>query len=351
MRTTLLIAVLVLNAGFVTAQTKQVAPVPGDPLELATGPTTIADTPEKRSAILNLLERARQNNNLHVSGMKPFDLKASFNSDGSAGVLEESWLSGATWKWSEHLGNYSQLRIFHKGVAYDSNPGSYQPLRLEMVRQAIFWPVGGNFANTVIRVAEANWNGKPVTCALIAGPRASASQETGRQWIEEEFCVDPATGFLQTYSIAPGIYDVYDYSNAFKFHGHSIARRITIVQNSVPVATVELNEMKDLNSTDESQFTPTADMKAPGIRLGPPMRFPQVAKNKATATGVVQPIIIHAALDVTGRVLEAEALQTSDSALSDAALKLVKNTNYGRMRNGELVQRDVFVNVQFVSAQ
>ena len=360
MRTTFFIAVLILNscAGLVTAQTKQVAPVPGDPLELATGPTTIADTPEKRSAILNLLERARQNNNLHVAGMNPFYLKASFNSSASAGnsgpgVLEESWLSGATWRWSEHLGSYSQLRIFHKGVAYDSNPGTYQPLRLQMVRQAIFWPVAGNFANAVIRVAESSWNGKAVTCALIAGPRANASQEIGRQWIEEEFCIDPATGFLQTYSIAPGTYNVYDYSNPFEFHGHSIARRITIVQNSVPVATVELNEMKDLNATDDSLFTPGADMKGPGIMLGPPMRFPQVAKKilPAADTGVVQPIIIHAALDVSGRVLEAEALQTSDSALSEAALNLVKNTKYGPTRNRELVQRDVFINVQFVASQ
>ena len=124
---------IALSAGLATAQTKQFAPVPGDPLELATGPTTIADTPEKRSAVLNLLERARQNNNLHVNGMKPFDLKASFNSSGSdgnlaTGVLEESWLSGATWRWSERLGSYSQLRIFRNGVAYDANPGTYQPL-------------------------------------------------------------------------------------------------------------------------------------------------------------------------------------------------------------------------------
>ena len=360
MRTTLfaVFILIALCAGLVTAQTKQIAPVPGDPLELATGPTTIADTPEKRSAILSLLERARQNNNLHVNGMAPFDLKASFNSSGSAGnsgpgMLEESWLSGATWRWSEHLGSYSQLRIFHNGVAYDSNPGTYQPLRLQMIRQAIFWPVAGNFANAVIRVAEASWNGKPVKCALIAGPRANMSEETGRQWIEEEFCVDPATGFLQTYSIAPGIYNVYDYSNALEFHGHSLARRITIVENSIPVATIELNEIKDLNTADGSLFIPSADMKGPGIMIGPPMRFPQVAKNNAaaTATGVVQPIIIHAALDVSGRVLEAEALQTSDAAASDAALRLVRNTNYGRARNRELVQRDVFINVQFVTTQ
>ena len=361
MRTTSFIVVLILSAlcaSFVNAQTKQLAPVPGDPLELATGPAMIADTPEKRSAILNLLERARQNNNLHVVGTNPFDLKASFNSSGSAGnsgpgVLEESWLSGATWRWSEHLGTYSQLRIFRNGVAYDSNPGTYQPLRLQMVRQAIFWPVTGNFVNAVIRVAESSWNGKAVTCALIAGPRASASQETGRQWIEEEFCIDPATGFLQTYSIAPGIYDVYDYSNAFEFHGHSIARRITIVQNSVPVATVELNEIKDLNTADASLFTPSADMKGPGIMLGPTLRFPQVVKTNlpAAPTGVVQPIIIHAVLEVSGKVLEAETLQTSDLALSKEALNLVMNTNYGPARNRGGVQRDVFINVQFVPTQ
>jgi len=43
-------------------------------------------------------------------------------------------------------------------------------------------------------------------------------------------------------------------------------------------------------------------------------------------------------------------LQTSDSALSEAALNLVKNTNYGPARNRERVQRDVFINVQFVPA-
>ena len=51
------------------------------------------------------------------------------------------------------------------------------------------------------------------------------------------------------------------------------------------------------------------------------------------------------------KVLEAEALQSSDPALSEAALQLVKKTNYGPTRSRELVQRDVFINVQFVPAQ
>ncbi len=356
-----IVAIFLLNTlivGFVNAQNvNRMVPIPGDPLELATGRATIADTPEKRSTILNLLERARQNNNLHMNGMNAFDLKVSFNSTGpaayaAAGDLEESWLSNATWKWTTHLGAYSQVRIFHNGVAYDSQPHTYLPLRLQMIRQSIFWPVSGNFANDVIRVAESSWNGKPVTCALIAGPRAKASQETGRQWNEEEFCIDPATGLLQTYSIAPGIYDVYDYSNALQFHGRSIARRISIVENSTPVVEIQLNDIEDLNTTDASVFTPSPDMKGPGIMIGQPMRFPQIAKNGlALPSPGVQPVIIQAVLDVSGKVLEAEALQSSDSLLSEAALKLVKNTSYGPVRGREPLERDVFINVQFVSSQ
>jgi hypothetical protein len=111
--------------------------------------------------------------------------------------------------------------------------------------------------------------------------------------------------------------------------------------------------MKDLNTADGSLFTPSADMKSPGIMLGPPLRFPQVVKTNlpAAATGVVQPIIIHAVLEVSGKVLEAETLQTSDLALSKEALNLVMNTNYGPARNRGGVQRDVFINVQFVPAQ
>lgn len=44
----------------------KVAPLPYDPLELATGPTVVPDTPEKRAVLLNLLERARQNSAMHA---------------------------------------------------------------------------------------------------------------------------------------------------------------------------------------------------------------------------------------------------------------------------------------------
>lgn len=334
-------------------QTRKLPPV-YDPLELATGPVEVADSPDKRSAILTLLERARQNNSLHITGMAPFHIKASFNVVGSdqangVGELEEMWANGSAWRWNAHLGNYAQSRVFYRGVAYDANPQAYQPLRLQTVRQAIFWPISGNFVNDVIRVAYTTLNSKAVTCALISGPRAEASTVPGRQWHEEEYCIDPKSGLLQSYSVAPGIYSTYDYGNAITYHGHTIAKGITIVEAGQIATQVQIDSLQDL-SPPESLFTPTAEMKSPGIILGGPTRFPQFAKaDPALAGTATQPIIVHATLDTEGKVLEAEVLQLAGSPISDAALRLVKSTNYGPLRSGGRVQRDVFINVQFTA--
>jgi hypothetical protein len=123
----------------------KVAPLPNDPLELATGPTVVPNTPEKRAVLLNLLERARQNSAMHMPGTAPFTIKVSFDSTGGDshsqgyGELEETWLNGQTWRWSARLGDFSQLRIFYEGAAYDDKPRGHMPLRLQMVRNSVFW--------------------------------------------------------------------------------------------------------------------------------------------------------------------------------------------------------------------
>jgi hypothetical protein len=341
-----------------SATAGQVPAVPNDPLELATGAVQVAETADQRAAILGLLERARQNNNLHAPAGAPFDLKVSFVSSGQslytgAGDLEEIWVTPGTWRWTAHLGSYSQVRVFHQGLAYDTNAHAYLPLRLHMVRSAIFWPVAGNFAGSLIRMAPANWKGAPVTCALISGPRSEASATPGRRWQEEEFCIDPKSGLLQTYSVAPGIYYAYDYSSALRFHGSTLARQISIVENGSTVLQVQLDNIQDAGAVDAATFAPTQQMQAPGAIIRGPLRWPQFAQSGSASTGTIQPIIVHAELDANGKVLEAEALQTSDTALSEAALQLVKNSNYGPALGQRDVplQREVFINVQFQPGQ
>src|SRR5271170_5824876 len=112
--------------------------VPADPLELATGSITTAQTAEARANLIGLLERARQNNNLHVARGAPFDLRVSFTAAGAAsytgpGTLEEEWASPSQWRWVEQLAGFNQTRILNGRWAYDSPPQAYQPLRLHML--------------------------------------------------------------------------------------------------------------------------------------------------------------------------------------------------------------------------
>jgi hypothetical protein len=50
-------------------------------------------------------------------------------------------------------------------------------------------------------------------------------------------------------------------------------------------------------------------------------------------------------------VVEAEALQHSDSLLADAALAIVARSNYRRSDRERPVQREAFINVQFIPQQ
>jgi hypothetical protein len=333
----------------------KVAPLPYDPLELATGPTVVPDTPEQRTALLNLLERARQNSAMHTPGTAPFTIKVSFNSTGGDshsqgyGELEETWLNGQTWRWSARIGDYSQLRIFYEGAAYDDKPRGHMPLRLQMVRNSVFWPVVGNFAPSLIRMATAKWEGTEVACILISGSVNEATATPGRRWEENEFCIDPKTGLLRIHSEAPGIYSVYDYNGGIEFHGRIVPRQTTIVEGGTSVLQIHLDNLEDANS-DPNQFVPTKKMIAhgPGAIMVGPFRFPESVRTPVGYNGAVQPVIVHAILDQKGKVLDAEVVQTADPALAAAALGVVWHSSYlPAQRQDRRLQREAFINVRF----
>ncbi len=341
-----------LIAGSCLSQSdRQMAPVPDDPLELATGPLEIPQTPDQRAEALSLLERARQNYNLRTSGSAPYHLKVSFNAGGEtaysgAGEMEEMWVSDGLSRWTARLGSYSESRVFYRGRGYDSNPGAYMPLRLQMLRSAIYWPVVGNFANAALRIGPSNWNGSPVDCVLTSGARSKDLAMPGRRWYEEEFCIDAKSGLLQTYSVAPGIYAVFDYASGVQFHGHALPHQISILVADTPVIQAQLDSVTDV-SDDPAQFTPSADMQSPAIVIRGPLRFPLFLPSlSADNSATIRPVIVHAVLTREGHVLEAEPLQIADSALASAAVDAVKKTQYSPA--AAPIQREVFINVQFV---
>jgi len=355
-RSMLVFLLIVLSSPAFAQGAAAVAPLPADPLELATGDTLKVANPENRALVLNLLERARQNGGeLYAAGAPAVHLKVSFTSSGQSrysgsGEMEEIRYSRNTfWRWTARLGDYSQVRVFQYGVPYDDKTPGPIPLRVQMVRGAVIWPMANVRPGTMIRMASAQWHGMEVMCVLLSGGDG-VSAAHGRQWEEREYCVDTKSALLRIYSEAPGIYTVYDYNDALHFHGGTLAQEISIVESGDTVLQIHVESLADAGAPDPALFTPTKEMLArgPGIVLVPSVRIPVFATSPAGHAGKVEPVIVHASVDDQGKVVEAETLQNSDPSLSNAALSLVRSSTYPPSRRATgPVQTEAFINVEF----
>lgn len=328
------------------------APAPSDPLELAGANAQTLIEPAQRAAALQLLDRARQDYTLYASDGPAFNLHVSFTSNGQsqyegAGSMQETWVRRGLERWTSQIGGTSQFRVFNGGV-WGESVADPVPMRVQMVRGALLWPVKNVAPRATIRSASANFNGLQLTCVLVSegGPSATGP----RQWSEREYCIDPETGLLHTWSEAPGLYFVYDYDDAIQFHGHNIARQITANENGNVVLQIHIDSLQDAGQVDSSIFQPTQAMLLQGLSFT--LQGPQVSALFARGTPgsrptIIQPVMIHATISPAGQVVESEALQNSFPALSEAALDLVKTQKYPPMRS----QRELLINVQFLLSQ
>ena len=326
----------------------QTNPPPSDPHEPGIHQPRTLSSPGERSAAIELLQHARQDLNMHTFGA--YELKASFQTSGATqnegdGTMEEL-SNGPEWRWTAQMQGVSVVRMGGNGHAYGANPNEPVPLRIQEIRAALHWPIFRNAgALSVIRSATAQLNDKPVTCVLLSS--GGPDNPEPRAWTEEEYCIDPATGLLQMWSAAPGIYAEYDYEGATEFNGHTLPRQISIFEGGALVVQARVESFGDPGEIDPSAFKPGPEMTDAGesFTLSGTRRFPmRVDPSDGPTSTYFQPVIVHATLDAQeGRVIDAEALQNSNQDLSRAALELVKSTSF----HGTGFQQEVFINVQF----
>jgi hypothetical protein len=317
------------------------------------GATQVPHTPQERARVLDLLEHARQNEYLHAPGSAAFTLRVSFSASGNvlytgSGEMEETWIAPLTFRWVARLGDFAFTRVSARGRVFDDRPTEFIPMRLHMLRDAIFWPVNFNAQHSLVRTATVQWKGLDLTCILTSGVLSDASATPGRRWDEREYCIDQKSGLMQVLSDAPGIYVTYDYSDALQFHGRSLPRQVTIVEGGKTVLDAHLDLIADVdpNNPDLLRITPQMQNNS-GPILSVTMRFPKTVP-VAPGASVVQPVIVHAILNREGKVVDAELLEDSTSALTQSALDLVKRSTFEQAQGGRL-QREAFINVQFVS--
>jgi hypothetical protein len=327
----------------------QTNPPPPDPHEMVTRQPRTLTKPADRSAAIDLLSRARQNYNLHGIST-PYALKVSFETNGAAqtegqGTMEELSDGGSRWRWTAQLQDSQVIRIGADGHVYGTNPSEPIPMRVQMVRSALYWPIVRNVGAHVIRAADVQRDGKLLSCLLLS--HSLPPNPAPRSWVENEYCVDSATGLLQSWSEAPGIYLVYDYSSAEAFHDHTLPRQISIFEEGRLAVQARLDSLEDVPNLDPNLFKPAPEMADAGesFTLAAPNRFPmRVDPSDGPTSTFFQPVIVHAILDAQdGSVLDAEPLQTSDRDLSRAAMDLVTSTSFAPSG----FQQEVFINVQF----
>lgn len=318
----------------------KLAPVPLDIEEPVKGSIRALSSVTERAAGLSLLEHARQNSDMHLAGTPPFRLDVNFLASGNvayvgSGTLSETWLSGQRWTWNADFSGYSETRIGHGQQGFEEEPVPSVPMRVHMVREAVFWPVRFG-PGAKLRAATALRHGKTLTCLLLNG---QADPETPmRLWAEQEYCIDNASGLLDVFSPAPGTYFDYDYGRN-DFHGRMVPDRITASVGGFRVLDVQI-----VISDASPESVPAVATAAyrPGITLEAGRKF-LISAPSNLATSSIQTVIVHAALSPEGAVLEEEVSASEDPRLSQAALDVVKQHRFPQA----LTQRDTYVSVGF----
>jgi hypothetical protein len=346
----LFVSSLLCTSGiFIPAAFAQTNPPPSDPHEMVTHQPRTLTKPADRSAALDLLDRTRHNYDLQDIPT-PYALKVSFETSGAAQMeggwtMEEISDGGSHWRWTAQLGDYQMIRIGADGRVYGTDPSQAVPLRVQLVRSALLRPIGQGTAEYMIRATDVERDGKALTCLLLS--HSLPPNPAPRSWVEREDCIDPATGLLQAWSVAPGIYAVYDYNGAAEFHGHTLPRQISIFEEGRLAVQARVESLKDVSDIDPSLFQPTPEMVDDGgtFALSAPTRLPmRVDPSDGPTSSYFQPVIVHAIIDAQdGSVLDAEPLQTTDRDLSRAAMDLVRSTAF----EPSGFQQEAFINVQF----
>jgi hypothetical protein len=228
------------------------------------------------------------------------------------------------------------INLFTGRLLYSSQPSGGIPLRLAQVRAALFFNYPAIGPRSSVRTASGTLNGADLNCVLVGQTAVTKIAAGGRRWEESEFCVDARSGLLTTWSPAPGVYVLYDYSSAFNFHGKMIPDGFTITEAGRNVIEVRVESVVDPGSVDPAVFDPST-LSQTGV--GPLMTPPWHIRNPAAKTGANQTlaaVLVHGMLTPAGELTETEIVASSNTGLNQTALDQAAQQRTWRVEEANL---------------
>lgn len=304
----------------VNSESLTLPPVPNDPLELAAGDAQPIQNAEQRAAAISLLVKARSLSNVRAY---PYHLKTSFVSSGAAGSwnLEDTSPSRDVYRWSAQGPSYSAINLYSSQLVYSNQPSGGIPLRLAQVRTAIFFMYPAVGPRASLRTVAASLNGTDVNCVLVSYSLPVKSTTGGRRWEESEYCVDPKSSLLISYSPVPGMYVVYDYTDVFHFHDKVIPGKFTITEAGQTVVEARTEGVTDPRNVDPTLFQPTGLEKiGAGPLMSPPWRVStRVFSGGGASDSTLQVVVLDGMVNPEGQLGELHVVASSNPGLNQSA--------------------------------
>jgi hypothetical protein len=333
-------------------------PVPNDPLELVTGDAQPVQDAEQRAAAVHLLTSAHDLSNVRAH---PYDLKTTFVSSGASEgswSLEDTSPSHDVYRWSAQGPSFSTINLRSNQLVYSNQPSGVIPLRLAQARTAIFFMYPQPGPRASLRTATGSLNGAEVTCILVANMAPTKPTAGPRRWEESEYCVDPKSGLLMSYSPVPGMYVAYNYANALHFHDKSIPGKFTITQAGQTAIEATTESVTDPGKLDPALFQPGGLEKiGAGMLMTPPWRVRTRANSGGTTSNnTLQVVVLDGMVDPQGQMTDLRVLASSNAALNQAAQEEAARWKNWQSQDdaqpGAAPQsHEVFFTVEFAPAQ
>jgi hypothetical protein len=330
----LFVAVCVVSETLTPAQTPTTTPmkfvnpwisaaqpnIPADPLEIAGDAEPVRDVARRATAI-KLLSNAQFLSNVRRG---PYDLNTHFTSSQGNWQVEDSSPGRNIYRWAIQGPSYSAVNLFLDQVIYSNQPATGIPLRVAQVHSAIFAHSPTPGPRAALRMVNGNLNGTPVTCVLVSNLFNVQPVSGPRRWEEYESCVDPKSGLLMSYSPVPGMYVLYDYSNAQHLRNIIFPGKFTITEAGQTVVEAQVVSLTQPANADASIYGP-AGLNALGVGfpLTQPWRVQDinfVGKPNPNATSG-QFVVVRGMVSPDGSLTDTEVLASSDPGLNQKALE------------------------------
>jgi hypothetical protein len=301
-------------------------PVPYDPLEMVPSNARQIENPEERAQTIELLAKAHRLSNVRLH---PYLLKTSFISYGSSSsdgqwLLEDMSPGGNIYRWTAQGPSFSGVFLNVNKLLSTNQTGGAMPLRLAQVRNAIwsiYYPEIGPYAT--LREANGSLSGAELHCVLVAHGVYEKSQlvfSSGRSFDEAEYCVNPQTGLLETYSPFAGVYIRYDYSSGLHFHEVIIPNGFTITERGKTVIEAKTESVGEPPLANSGVFS-TEGLTALGV--GQVIVTPMMVRGfqaSPASDSAGQVVVVHGMVSPEGHLSEVEVLASTNPNLDQVAI-------------------------------